>query len=188
MSEEFLRDPIRILVESNSLTLNGIIQYQVDVGRDDYDDTKKFATLMDLYQNMSISQAIIYCNVRRKVDLLADRLEQDGFIKVSRFHADMDSNQRKNIMNSFRAGKTRILISTDLLARGIDVQQVSLVINFDIPGNTESYLHRIGRSGRYGRKGVAINLISERDMRKVGTSESHYGIRFSHLPADLKNI
>merc|ERR1711976_840767 len=109
------------------------------------------------------TQAIIYCNTRRKVDWLRDQMQERDFT-VSCMHGDMDQRERDIIMREFRTGSSRVLITTDLLARGIDVQQVSLVINFDLPTNRENYIHRIGRSGRFGRKGVAINFLTEGDF------------------------
>ena len=114
-------------------------------------------TLCDLYETVTITQAIIYCNARRKVDWLTDQMRKRDFT-VSAMHGDMEMKEREVIMREFRSGSSRVLITTDLLARGIDVQQVSLVINYDLPNNIENYLHRIGRSGRFGRKGVAINF------------------------------
>merc|ERR1712187_37866 len=130
------------------------------------------------------SQSIIYVNTRRKVDYLADQLQKRDFT-VSTMHADLDQKERSLVMREFRSGSSRVLISTDLLARGIDVQQVSLVINFDLPSSTENYLHRIGRSGRFGRKGVAINFVTSRDVRHMQRIESFYDTQIEELPADI---
>merc|ERR1711963_1359029 len=128
------------------------------MGREEW----KLDTLCDLYENLTISQAIIYCNRRRKVDLLADELTKRDFT-ISTMHAELNQQERDLVMREFRSGSPRVLISTDLLARGIDVQQVSLVINYDLPANRENYIHRIGRGGRFGRKGVAINFVTDDD-------------------------
>ena len=88
-------------------------------------------------------------------------------------------------MNEFRSGQIRILLSTDLLARGIDIQQLSLVINYDLPKEKETYIHRIGRSGRYGRKGVAINLITERDIDELKFIESFYDTKINEMPDNI---
>merc|ERR1711901_18140 len=93
---------------------------------------------------------------------------------ISTMHAELDQKERDLVMREFRSGSSRVLISTDLLARGIDVQQVSLVINYDLPHNVENYLHRIGRSGRFGRKGTAINFVTDRDVRMMRDIERHY--------------
>merc|ERR1712226_499786 len=103
-------------------------------------------------------------------------------------HADMDQNERNLVMREFRSGSTRVLISTDLLARGIDVQQVSLVINFDLPLNMESYLHRIGRCGRYGRKGVAINFVTNSDVRTMKEIEKYYHTQIEEMPMDIADM
>ena len=130
----------------------------------------KFDTLCDLYDSLSIGQAMIYCNKRYRVEELANNLREQNFA-VSQIHGDMLQKERQNVMRKFRDGTTRILISTDVLSRGIDVQQVSLVINYDIPKDTDTYLHRIGRSGRFGRKGIAINLLTDRDTTKLKNIE-----------------
>merc|ERR1711982_58404 len=125
-----------------------------------------------------------YCNTRRKVDWLADRLTKRDFT-ISCMHAELDQKERDLVMREFRSGSSRVLISTDLLARGIDVQQVSLVINYDLPHKVENYLHRIGRSGRFGRKGVAINFLTERDVRPMRDIERHYETQIQELPGDI---
>jgi translation initiation factor 4A len=152
VTQKFMRDPIRILVKKDELTLEGINQFYIAVEKEDW----KLDTLADLYETVTITQAVIFCNTRRKVDWLTDKLTQKDFT-VSAMHGDMDQAQRDIIMKEFRSGSSRVLITTDLLARGIDVQQVSLVINYDLPANRENYIHRIGRSGRFGRKGYSIN-------------------------------
>lgn len=144
---------IRILVKRDELTLEGIKQFFVAVEKEDW----KFDTLCDLYDTLTITQAVIFCNTKRKVDWLTDKMRENNF-QVSSMHGDMQQKERDAIMGEFRQGQTRVLITTDVWARGIDVQNVSLVINYDLPSNRENYLHRIGRSGRFGRKGVAINV------------------------------
>lgn len=100
-------------------------------------------------------------------------------------HGEMDVEERKRRMQDFRNGKCRVLISTDLLARGIDVQQVSIVINFELPVQRENYIHRIGRSGRYGKKGASINLLTEREVRAQAEIEKFYVTKVNPLPLDL---
>merc|ERR1712217_897752 len=169
LTERFMRNPVRILVKKEELTLDGIKQYYVAVEKEDY----KLATLYDLYESLTITQAIIYCNTRRKVMWLTDKMKQHDFT-VSAMHGDMYQKERELIMKEFRSGSTRVLITTDLLARGIDVYTVSLVINYDLPMGRENYIHRIGRSGRYGRKGVAINFVGDEDEPKLREIETFY--------------
>jgi len=180
LTERFLRNPVRILVKKKELTLDGIKQYFVAVEKEDY----KFATLCDLYETMTISQAIIYCNTRRKVDWLTDQMKQRDFT-VSSMHGDMEQKDREVIMKEFRSGSTRVLITTDLLARGIDVHSVSLVINYDLPLNRENYIHRIGRSGRFGRKGTAINFVTNEDEQLLQEIEQFYHTKVEELPMDV---
>jgi len=179
----FMRNPIRILVKRDELTLEGIKQFFVSVDREEW----KFGTLCDLYESLTITQAIIYCNTRRKVDWLTDKMQAKDFT-VSAMHGEMDQRERDLIMREFRSGTSRVLITTDLLARGIDVQQVSLVINYDLPSNRENYIHRIGRSGRFGRKGVAINFITQSDIRYLRDIESFYHTQIEEMPSDVAEL
>jgi len=183
MTTKFMRDAVRILVKKDELTLEGIRQFYVAIEKEEW----KLDTLCDLYETLTITQAIIYCNTRRKVDFLADQMSKRDFT-VSTMHADLDQKERDLIMREFRSGSSRVLISTDLLARGIDVQQVSLVINFDLPQNMENYLHRIGRSGRFGRKGVAINFVTNNDVRAMKDIEKYYHTQIEEMPMDIADM
>jgi len=183
ISNRFMREPIRILVKRDELTLEGIKQFYVAVEKEDW----KFETLCDLYETLTITQAIIYCNTRRKVDWLTDKMGQRDFT-VSSMHGDMTGQERELIMKEFRSGSSRVLITTDLLARGIDVQQVSLVINYDLPANRENYIHRIGRSGRFGRKGVAINFVTQDDVRAMRELEAFYNTQIEEMPMNVADL
>mmetsp|Transcript_11742 Transcript_11742/g.13295 ORF Transcript_11742/g.13295 Transcript_11742/m.13295 type:complete len:414 (+) Transcript_11742:119-1360(+) len=183
VTDRFMREPIRILVKKDELTLEGIKQFYIAVEREEW----KLETLCDLYETLTITQAIIYCNTRRKVDWLQEEMQKRDFT-VSCMHGDMDQKERDIIMREFRTGSSRVLITTDLLARGIDVQQVSLVINFDLPTNRENYIHRIGRSGRFGRKGVAINFLTEGDVRYLRDIEQFYTTEISEMPMDVADL
>lgn len=183
VTKRFMRDPVRILVKRDELTLEGIKQFYIAVDREDW----KLDTLCDLYETLTITQAIIYCNTRRKVDWLQEHMVKRDFT-VSCMHGDMDQRERDIIMREFRSGSSRVLITTDLLARGIDVQQVSLVINFDLPTNRENYIHRIGRSGRFGRKGVAINFLTEGDIRYLRDIEQFYTTEILEMPMNVADL
>jgi len=183
LTNKFMRDAVRILVKKDELTLEGIRQFYVAIEKEEW----KLDTLCDLYETLTISQSIIYCNTRRKVDYLADQMGRRDFT-VSTMHADLDQEERDLVMREFRSGSSRVLISTDLLARGIDVQQVSLVINYDLPGKTENYLHRIGRSGRFGRKGAAINFVTISDARTMRELEQFYHTQIEELPMDIADM
>mmetsp|Transcript_5413 Transcript_5413/g.7985 ORF Transcript_5413/g.7985 Transcript_5413/m.7985 type:complete len:406 (-) Transcript_5413:80-1297(-) len=183
VTQRFMREPVRILVKKDELTLEGIKQFYIAVDREDW----KLDTLCDLYETLTITQAIIYCNTRRKVDWLQEHMQERDFT-VSCMHGDMDQRERDIIMREFRSGSSRVLITTDLLARGIDVQQVSLVINFDLPTNRENYIHRIGRSGRFGRKGVAINFLTEGDVRYLRDIEQFYTTEITEMPMNVVDL
>jgi len=183
LTSKFMRDAVRILVKKDELTLEGIRQFYVAIEKEEW----KLDTLCDLYETLTITQAIIYCNTRRKVDFLADQLQKRDFT-ISTMHAELDQKERDLVMREFRSGSSRVLISTDLLARGIDVQQVSLVINYDLPQNNENYLHRIGRSGRFGRKGVAINFVTNSDVRVMKDIEKYYHTQIEEMPMDIADL
>mmetsp|Transcript_4618 Transcript_4618/g.5553 ORF Transcript_4618/g.5553 Transcript_4618/m.5553 type:complete len:414 (-) Transcript_4618:77-1318(-) len=183
VTQRFMREPVRILVKKDELTLEGIKQFYIAVEREEW----KLETLCDLYETLTIPKAIIYCNTRRKVDWLQEEMQKRDFT-VSCMHGDMDQRERDIIMREFRSGSSRVLITTDLLARGIDVQQVSLVINFDLPTNRENYIHRIGRSGRFGRKGVAINFLTEGDVRYLRDIEQFYTTEITEMPMDVADL
>ncbi|GAB5586589.1 translation initiation factor eIF4A [Umbelopsis nana] len=183
VTTKFMREPVRILVKRDELTLEGIKQFYVAVEKEEW----KLDTLSDLYETVTITQAVIFCNTRRKVDWLTDKLHAREFT-VSAMHGDMSQEQREVIMKEFRSGSSRVLITTDLLARGIDVQQVSLVINYDLPANRENYLHRIGRGGRFGRKGVAINFVTSEDVRMLRDIESFYNTQIDEMPMNVADL
>ena len=183
LTSKFMRDPVRILVKKDELTLEGIRQFYIAIEKEDW----KLDTLCDLYETLTITQAIIYCNTRRKVDWLAEKMGARDFT-ISIMHAELEQKDRERIMREFRSGSSRVLISTYLLARGIDVQQVSLVINYDLPANIENYLHRIGRSGRFGRKGVAINFITNADVRNMRDIEAYYHTQIEEMPMDIADL
>ncbi|XP_022164948.1 eukaryotic initiation factor 4A-III [Myzus persicae] len=183
MTNKFMTDPIRILVKRDELTLEGIKQFFVAVEREEW----KFDTLCDLYDTLTITQAVIFCSTKRKVDWLTEKMRESNFT-VSSMHGDMPQKERDAIMKEFRAGQTRVLITTDIWARGIDVQQVSLVINYDLPNNRELYIHRIGRSGRFGRKGVAINFVKSDDIRILRDIEQYYSTQIDEMPMNVADL
>ena len=178
----FMRDPIKILVKKEMLTLEGIEQFYVELT----DDHEKYLTIKDLYDTISMSQCIIYCNSVMRVKELAQNMISDQFPVIC-IHSDMSQEERVRVFNEFKQGAYRVLISSDITARGIDIQQVSVVINFDVPKNIHTYLHRIGRSGRWGRKGLAINLVAEHDVRKLKAIEEYYNIKVRELPASFSD-
>ena len=180
LTDKFMRDPVKILVKTEQLTLEGINQYYVALN----DDNEKYDALKDIYASISVSQCIIYCNSITRVQTLYNNMIRDNFA-VGQIHSNMEKIERTNNYNDFIAGKTRVLLSTNLTARGIDVQQVSTVINFDIPKNVHTYLHRIGRSGRWGRKGMAINFITKFDVSNIRAIEQHYATEIKELPANI---
>jgi translation initiation factor 4A len=171
------------LVKKEELTLEGIKQFYVFVEQEDW----KLETLCDFYGTFSITQAVIFCSTRRKVDWLTEELNKRDFT-VSAIHGYMEQRERDVIMRQFRTGSSRVLITTDLLARGIDMQQVSVVINYDLPSNRENYIHRIGRGGRFGRKGVAINFVTEEDKKALKDIAQFYNTCIDEMPMNVADL
>lgn len=177
LTQKFMRDPVKILVKSEMLTLEGITQYYIALD----DDGQKYSCLKDLFNSLTVSQCIIYCNSVRRVSDLYEAMKEDKF-PVCCIHSGMEKEERVESYNQFKNGKYRVLISSNVTARGIDIQQVSIVVNFDIPRDIHTYLHRIGRSGRWGRKGVGINFVTRRDIKKINEIESYYNTEIKELP------
>eukprot|EP01017_Pseudomicrothorax_dubius_P050795 TRINITY_DN966_c0_g1_i1.p1 TRINITY_DN966_c0_g1~~TRINITY_DN966_c0_g1_i1.p1 ORF type:complete len:392 (+),score=86.86 TRINITY_DN966_c0_g1_i1:177-1352(+) len=183
MTSTFMREPQMILLKNEELTLDGISQYYIAIGQEGW----KMDTLLELYRNLDIPQSMIYCNTRAKVDYVAQTMKSKSFT-VSCIHGEMEQEKRNLVMKEFRTAASRVLITTDVLARGIDVHQVALVVNFDLPREKETYIHRIGRSGRYGRKGVAINFVMPADAVFLKELEQFYNTKIDKLPVDLSEV
>lgn len=180
MAETFMTDPIKILVKRDEVALQIIKQFFIGVEKEEL----KFETLCDLYNMLTITQAVIFCNLRKKVEELTKELKKRNFA-VTSMHGEMTQSERDAVMQEFRSGQSRILIATDIWARGIDVPQVSLVINYDLPLDKENYIHRIGRSGRFGRKGVAINFVTDDDVEMLRDIEHYYSIQIDEMPQNI---
>jgi translation initiation factor 4A len=178
ITSHFMRDPVKIIMEAEQLSLQGIAQHYVSLRSDD----EKFDTLKDICSRMSISQCVIYCNSVNRVRQLHEAMLKDGF-GVTCIHSGLSKSERDLAFNDFKTGNSKFLISSDITARGMDVQQVGLVINFDLTRDVHTYLHRIGRSGRWGRKGVAINFITQYDRRTMTDLEQYYRMQITPLPA-----
>jgi translation initiation factor 4A len=183
LTNKFMRDPVKIILKPEELTLECIQQYFVALPS----DNDKFETLKDLFSFLEISQCIIYVNTIKRVNDLYEAMKKEGF-PVCYIHSSMDKAERDQTFQQFRTGSSRVLISSGITARGIDVQQVSVVINFDITRDVHTYLHAIGRSGRYGRKGLAINFVTKYDLDQMRKIERHYGISIEELPKDVRNL
>ena len=178
LADKFLRNPVKILVKSEQLTLEGIVQHLIALE----DDSHKYNTLKDIFLMVSVTQSIIYCNSIKRVTDLHEAMLQDNF-PVCCIHSGMEKSEREAAFRDFKGGKHRVLISSNVTARGIDVQNVGVVINFDVPKDVHTYLHRIGRSGRWGRKGVAINFVTRWDFKKIKEFEVYYNTAITEMPA-----
>ena len=182
ISQKFMRDPVEIYVKQEQLSLQGIKQFYVFLTNDE-----KALSLIDIFNTISMTQCIIYCNSVERCECLYDYMCKENF-PVSQIHSKLSHEERREAFNKLKNGDTRVLISTDLFSRGIDVQQVSYVINYDIPKNLNTYLHRIGRSGRWGRKGVAINFTTKYDKHKLNEIERCYHTIIDELPMNFSSF
>jgi translation initiation factor 4A len=177
ITTKFMKEPVKIELNREEVTLKGILQYYVDVGY----ESNKLECLMDLFNRVSVNQCVIFCNSRRRAAILTDSMAKNGF-PVACIHSDLTPAERIDIMESFTVGNVRVLIATDLIARGIDVQGVEFVVNYDMTHNYENYVHRIGRCGRFGRKGRAINLITANERGLLRDLCQFYSTNIEPLP------
>jgi translation initiation factor 4A len=180
LTNKFMRNPVRITMKAEELSLECIKQYYVALKN----DHMKFEVLKDLFSMISVSQCIIYCNSVNRVSELYSAMIEEGF-SVCYIHSSMTASERAREFANFRNGGYRVLISSNITARGIDIQHVSTVINFDVPKCQFTYLHRIGRSGRWGRKGMAINFVTRNDIHLMRNIENYYKIAVEELPANF---
>jgi len=183
ITRHFMRDPIRIIVKKEDVTLRGILQYYVALENPKW----KLETLVDLFAALRVSQSVIFANNKRTVEWLADELDRLDFT-VSATHGDLDHAERMKRLDDFKNARSRVLITTDLYARGIDAQAVSAVINYDLPLLKETYIHRIGRSGRFGRKGLAISLVTFEEADKLRQLERYYNTYIGELPKNIADL
>ncbi|GBG68017.1 hypothetical protein CBR_g1137 [Chara braunii] len=172
---KFMKKPVKILVNRDELTLEGIKQFYVNVDKEDC----KLDNLCDLHETLAVMQSIIFVNTGGKVDWLMDKMRSRHFT-VSGTHKDMDQDTYDNVMSS-----SHVLTTTDLLVRGIGMERVTLVINYDLPTQLENYLHRIGKRGRSGRKGVAINFVTQKDTQLLQDIQMFYNAQIEELPSNI---
>jgi superfamily II DNA/RNA helicase len=185
-SKKYMNKPIQILLKNNEIIVDLISQFYLDVELEE----KKFDTLLDLYNLVSTSQTIIFCNSIKKIEWLENNLKENNF-SITVIHSNMTQDERNEIIKEFRDGNTRLLLTSDLLSRGIDIPQVNMIINYDIPNNKETYVHRIGRCGRFNKKGIAITLIKSKDfndMKIFDRLKNFYNIDIKELPDTIDNL
>jgi superfamily II DNA/RNA helicase len=177
LTEKFLHDPYRITVEKEQLSTKQVKQYKVDLEN----DKQKYGTLKDLFGKLIFTQMIIFVkSVYIAEDLRNKLMAQD--IAVGLVHGDMPSDERENVLKEFRLSYLKIMITTDVMCRGIDIDDLRLVINYDMPNDEETYIHRIGRSGRYGGQGVAITFCTFKDSYKINILNREYKLDIQDMP------
>lgn len=183
LSDKLMDDPIKILLKKTEIAVDLISQFYVDVEEEEY----KLDVLLDLYNIISSTQAIIFCNTIRKVTWLTEQLTEKNF-SITTIHGKMSQSERNLVVEDFRNSKTRLLLTTDLLARGIDIPQVNLVINYDLPINKETYIHRIGRCGRFGKKGLSITMVKmedNNDVKLLNKMKNYYKLDINEIPENI---
>eukprot|EP00924_Labyrinthula_sp_SR-Ha-C_P005830 maker-scaffold_14-snap-gene-6.53-mRNA-1 protein AED:0.01 eAED:0.01 QI:78/1/1/1/0/0/3/360/406 len=176
--KKWMKNPAQISLMPE-LTLKGVTQYYAFV-----EERQKVHCLNTLFSKLEINQSMIFCNSVNRVELLAKKITQLGY-SCFYIHSKMQQQHRNKVFHEFRSGGTRHLVSTDLFTRGIDIQSVNVVINFDFPRNSETYLHRIGRSGRFGHLGLAINLITLEDKNSLFQIEKELGTEVKPIPSEI---
>lgn len=182
ITEKFMNNPLKLIIKNNELTLEGISQFYVLLNS----DTVKLDCLMDIYSSICVSSTIIFCNSKKKVYWVYEQLKLKNFA-VKCIHGDIEQKERDLIYKDFLRGVFRIIISTDIWSRGIDINSVGFVVNFDLPFKKESYIHRIGRSGRYGKKGVAINFINDKEYNHLKKIEEYYSTQIMEMPVNIES-
>ena len=182
LSRQFLTKPFRVLVRDEDLALETLRQYHVNVKEDRW----KLDAVLDLYSSVLVTQSIIFCQTKDRADWVCGKLQKQH-LATAALHGGDSQSDRETVLASFRQGRVRVLVTTDVCARGIDVQSVSLVINFDLPSDREMYIHRVGRAGRFGRKGLAISLVTTEDEARLRQIKDRYAVRIPPLPRSVVN-
>lgn len=181
LTEGIVENPVKIIVTGEDLVLDGIDQYCIEMPPD-----SRWQFIQVLFSKICITKLVVFVNSKRTLEELSSKFEKSGSeFKALSIHSRMSNNERRSVMEKFRKGDYKILLSTDLLAKGIDVQQITLVVNYEIPEAQDIYLHRIGRSGRFGRGGIAVNIVSsEAERGRLLSYYEHYGIKLVTLELD----
>jgi translation initiation factor 4A len=184
LTKKFMKDPVKILLEQEKISLEQIKHYFIEVEN----EKEKYEILSEMYKNINISQTIIFVNSIFTANVVYEQLTSDGHA-VGVIHAKLDDVARMNVLKDFRNTRIRVLIATDVLARGIDVQNVGIIINYDLSKDLDQYIHRVGRSGRYGKIGIAINFLlkNKSDFKQLKLIENTYKIIIDEMP-ELKYI
>lgn len=181
-ADQILKDPVKLLLKRKHVAVKAIRQFYIEMQED-----HKLETALDIAEQIAAEGAIIFCNHKQDVESLYKAMK-DQKISVEAFHSDLSQNDREGALTKFRNGQVRFLIGTDALARGIDIQHISLVINYNYPSDYSTYMHRIGRAGRFGRKGVAINFLSPRDEKKHSGLTEFFNLDITPLPENVNDF
>lgn len=176
-----MKDPFELYVDSESgLTLHGLKQFFVKL-----EDDKKIKKLIELLDNLDFNQVIVFTKTQQYAEKLNELVRQEGFPSVACYR-DLPQKDRLRVYEEFKASKYRIMVCTDLFGRGIDVEKVNVVINFDMPSAADQYLHRVGRAGRFGTKGLAISFVSsQEDTTVLEEVQARFEVKVEDLPTTI---
>jgi ATP-dependent RNA helicase UAP56/SUB2 len=175
----FMKQPFELYIDSDSkLTLHGLKQYYVKL-----EENKKIMKLVELLDALDFNQVIIFVKEQKHAQKLCDVINNEGFPSIA-CYSGMETKDRLRVYNEFKEAKFRIMVSTDLLGRGIDIEKINIVINFDMPHESDQYLHRVGRAGRFGTKGLAISFVSsQKDTDILNEVQARFEVKVEDLPA-----
>jgi len=182
-AELFAPGAISMLVSRDELMLESVKHFYIDIEKEEW----KLDTLCDLYETLTLTQALIFCNTNQTIDFIADDMSGKDLI-VTTLHDELDQRERDMVMRELRSGAARVLITSDILARGIDVQQVSLVVNYDFPPDHRTYVHRAGRCGRFGRRGVVVNLVATETLHSIRAIQNDLSIHMEEMPMNIADL
>lgn len=183
LANSFMSNPKQIKLSKNKFVPSEIMHFYVEFD----DDAYKFEALVDIFQQFFISQTIIFCSSSERAEWVYENLKNNNF-PVLILTGKMDQKERDSVFNLFKEGEIKILVTTDVWSRGIDIKQVSIVINYDLAGTKETYIHRAGRVGRFGKKGASINFILSEELEFLKQIERDYNIKITELPNNLEDL
>jgi ATP-dependent RNA helicase UAP56/SUB2 len=176
-----MKQPFELYIDSDSkLTLHGLKQYYVKL-----EENKKIMKLISLLDALDFNQVIIFVKEQKHAQKLCEVINKEGFPSIA-CYSSMDTKTRLAVYTKFKEAKARIMISTDLLGRGIDIEKINIVINFDMPPESDQYLHRVGRAGRFGTKGLAVSFVSsQKDAEIMEDVQKRFEVKVEDLPSQI---
>ncbi|CAD8103040.1 unnamed protein product [Paramecium primaurelia] len=179
-NEKFISNPFSY---RNEMTLEGIKQFFIQIDKEEW----KFETLCEIYNTLTITQSIIYCSNREKCNWLANQMIENQFTVVQ-MHENMSQQERDKIMAGFKQGNYKVLITSEIFGRSIEIELISLIINYDLPQLKELYIQRIGRTSKFGRKSISINFLVQEDLKMLNEIEQYYQTKIEEMPINFTDF